>query len=134
MTTLLVIMIAAHVLSSVFWAGSTFTLARLSGLGGERLVYPQTGAAAIAVLSGGYLWTQLHGTGIGPVEQILLGGIVAALIALLVQASTGFRALSALRHQQLSEEQARQRIAAAQRLTTGLLAITAICMASARYV
>jgi hypothetical protein len=134
MTASIVIAIALHVLSSVFWAGSTFTLARLSGLGGDRLVYPQTAAAAIAVLTGGYLWTTLHGSGIGPIEQVLLGGIAAALVAIVIQLFVGLRTLDALRRRYLGEEPARRRIAVAQRVAAGLLAITAICMATARYV
>lgn len=134
MTTLVVIAIAVHVLSSVFWAGSTFTLARLSGLGGERLVYPQTGAAAVAVLTGGYLWATLHSVGIGTTERVLLGGIAAALIAIAVQVLVGFRTLGELRRQQLGEEPARRRIRVAQRFAAALLAITVICMATARYV
>src|SRR5215475_5751883 len=77
LATLIVIALAAHVLSAVFWAGSTFTLARLSGLGGERLVLPQAGAAVVAILTGGYLWHSLHGADLGPFEQVLLSGIVA---------------------------------------------------------
>ena len=33
----LIITLSLHVLSSVFWAGSSFTLARTGGLGGEKL-------------------------------------------------------------------------------------------------
>ena len=36
-----------HVLVSVFWAGTTFTLARLAGLGVEKLVFPQLGGAGL---------------------------------------------------------------------------------------
>lgn len=134
MASLIAITLAAHVLSSVFWAGSTFTLARLSGLGGERLVVPQTGAAVVALLSGGYLWHRLHDASFGMFEQVLLIGIVAALIALVVQIAAGFRTLEALRHERFDEKSARQRIAIAQRIAAGLLAITVTCMAVARYV
>ncbi|MFS8111218.1 hypothetical protein QD460_05800 [Rhizobium jaguaris] len=129
-----VIVLAVHVLSSVFWAGSAFVLARLAGLGGERLVYPQAGAAGVAMLTGGYLWTALHDAGIGPAEQVLLVGIAAALIAFAVQAFGGFPALAGLRRGQLGEEPARKRIAAVQRVAAGFLAITVVCMAVARYV
>jgi hypothetical protein len=44
--------IALHVLSGVFWAGSTFVLARSGGIGAERLAYPQV----VAVLGGIVLW------------------------------------------------------------------------------
>ena len=49
----LVIALSLHVLSSVFWAGSSFTLARTGGLGGEKLFRPQMGAALVAILTGG---------------------------------------------------------------------------------
>jgi hypothetical protein len=131
---LIVITLAAHVLSSVFWAGSTFTLARLSGLGGERLVLPQTGAAVVAVLTGAYLGHTWHGTGFGPFEQVLLIGIAAALIAMILQIVVGFRTLAALRRESLDDKPAHRRIAIAQRFAAPLLAITVICMAIARYV
>lgn len=53
MQTALVIALSLHVLSSVFWAGSSFALARTGGAGGEQLVFPQLGAATIAILTGG---------------------------------------------------------------------------------
>ncbi|MHC2673783.1 hypothetical protein ACVI1J_005946 [Bradyrhizobium diazoefficiens] len=55
MQTALVIALSLHVLSSVFWAGSSFALARTGAAGGEQLVGPQLGAAMIAILTGGYL-------------------------------------------------------------------------------
>jgi hypothetical protein len=134
LATLILIVLAAHVLSSVFWAGSTFTLARLSGLGGERLVLPQAGAAVVAILTGGYLWHTLHGTNLGPFEQVLLGGIVAALIAISLQIVVSVRTLAALRRERLDDKSAQRRIAIVQRFAAGLLAITVICMVSGRYV
>jgi hypothetical protein len=134
LVTLIVITLAAHVLSSVFWAGSTFALARLSGLGGERLVLPQAGAAVVAILTGAYLWHAMHGGGFGTFEQVLVGGIAAALTAILLQASLGFGALAALRRERLDDGSAQRRIAMAQRFAAGLLAITVVCMAIARYV
>ena len=77
MAWLIAITLAVHVLSSVFWAGSTFTMARLAGLGGARLVVPQAGAAAVAILTGAYLGNALHGGNFGAFEQVLMIGIVA---------------------------------------------------------
>jgi hypothetical protein len=134
LATLMLIVLAAHVLSSVFWAGSTFTLARLSGLGGDRLVLPQAGAAVVAILTGGYLWHTLHSTNLGPFEQVLLGGIVTALIAISLQIVVGVRALAALRRERLDDKSAQRRIALVQRFAAGLLAITVICMVIGRYV
>jgi len=134
LATLIAIALAAHVLSAVFWAGSTFTLVRLSGLGGERLVLPQAGAAIVAVATGGYLWHTLHGDSFGTFEQVLLCGAAAALIAILLQASVGFGTLAALRRERLDDTSAQRRIAMAQRFAAGLLAITVVCMAAGRYV
>ena len=134
MVTLIAIALAAHVLSAVFWAGSTFTLVRLSGLGGERLVFPQAGAAVVVILTGGYLWHTLHGDSFGTFEQVLLCGAAAALIAILLQTLVGFGALAALRRERLDDKSAQRRIAMAQRFAAGLLAITVTCMVIARYV
>ena len=48
----LIIALSLHILSAVFWAGTSFTLARTGGAGGEQLFRPQMGAAVIAVLTG----------------------------------------------------------------------------------
>lgn len=55
MQTVLVVTLVLHVLSGVFWAGSTFTLARTGGTGAEKLFRPQMGAAVVAVLTGAVL-------------------------------------------------------------------------------
>ena len=52
--------IAVHVLSGVFWAGTTFALARGQGLSAESLRKPQLGAAAVAVVSGALLGHLTH--------------------------------------------------------------------------
>ncbi|MGY4318547.1 hypothetical protein [Bradyrhizobium sp. JR3.5] len=59
MQIVLIIALSLHVLSSVFWAGSSFTLARTGGLGGEKLLVPQIGAATVAIVTGATLWA--HG-------------------------------------------------------------------------
>jgi hypothetical protein len=75
-----------HVLISIYWAGTTFTPTRLARLSDEKLVFPQVGAAAIAVLSGGYLGHALHGSSFGLTEQIGKAqlGAAAALLAVTV--------------------------------------------------
>src|SRR5947209_18996170 len=112
----LVIAISLHVLYGVFWAGSSFTLARSGGAGGEPLFRPQMGAAAIAVVTGGYLGHLLHAAAFGPSEQVLMVGILAALIAAGVQGAVGGRAIRALRAGKVDETAARSRIATAQRI------------------
>ena len=129
----LIIALSLHILSSVFWAGTSFTLARTGGVGGEALFRPQMGAAVIAVLTGGYLGHLVHAGGFGTAEQILGFGALAALVAAGVQGAIGGRAIRSLRNG-MDEAGARSRIATAQRIAAALLAVTAVCMGAARYV
>ena len=129
----LIIALSFHILSSVFWAGTSFTLARTGGVGGELLFRPQMGAATIAVLSGGYLGHLAHAGSFGTAEQILAVGALAALVAAGVQGAIGGRAIRSLRAGTGDEAGARSRIATAQRVAAVLLAVTAVCMGAARY-
>ena len=130
----LIITLSLHILSSVFWAGTSFTLARTGGAGGERLFRPQMGAAVIAVLTGGYLGHLVHAGVFGAAEQVLAVGALAALLAAGVQGAIGGRAIRGLRSGTTDEGGARSRIAVAQRIAAGLLAVTAVCMGAAKYV
>lgn len=47
-----------------------------------RALFPQTGAAVVAILTGGYLWHTLHGAGFSLFEQVKLSGVAPALICL----------------------------------------------------
>ena len=130
----LIVALSLHILSTVFWAGTTFTLARIGGVGGEQLFRPQMGAAVVAVLTGGYLGHLVHAGAFGTAEQILAVGALAALVAAGVQGAIGGRAIRSLRTGTADEADARSRIAKAQRIAAGLLAVTAVCMGAARYV
>ncbi len=130
----LIIALSLHILSTVFWAGTSFTLARTGGVGGEQLFRPQMGAAVIAVLTGGYLGHLVHAGAFGTAEQILAVGALAALVAAGVQGAIGGRAIRSLRTGTADEAGVRSRIATAQRVAAALLAVTAVCMAAARYV
>jgi len=129
----LITALSLHILSSVFWAGTSFTLARTGGVGSDRLFRPQMGAATIAVLTGGYLGHLVHASSFGTSEQILTVGALAALIAAGVQGAIGGRAIRSLRAGTADEAGARSRIATAQRVAAALLAVTAVCMGAARY-
>jgi len=129
----LIIALSLHVLSSVFWAGSSFVLARTGGAGGEQLFRPQMGAAVVAILTGGYLGHLAHSGSFGTPEKILAAGALAALIAVAVQGATGGRAIAGLRSGKADEPGARSRLATAQRIAAVLLAVTAVCMGAARY-
>jgi hypothetical protein len=129
----LIIALSLHVLSSVFWAGSSFTLARTGGLGGEKLFRPQMGAALVAILTGGYLGHAVHEGAFGTAEKILAAGALAALVAAFVQGLIGGRAILSLRGGTADIAGARSRLVTAQRIAALLLAVTAVCMGAARY-
>jgi len=133
MQTALIVALVLHVLSGVFWAGSTFVLARTGGDQAARLFRPQMGAAVVAVASGAVLWFMLHRGTPGIQERLLEIGAVSALIAAAVQ---GFGA-RAVRQAAIAGAPtglaAGDRIALSQRIAAALLALTIICMAAARY-
>jgi len=114
----LVVTLVLHVLSGVFWAGSTFTLARTGGAGAEKLFRPQMRAALVAVLTGALLWHLLHRGSPGTTEYVLAAGALAAVVAAGIQGVWGRRA---------------GHMGLAQRLAALLLGVTVICMAAARY-
>jgi hypothetical protein len=124
----LIVTLVLHVLSGVFWAGTTFALARTGGNEADRFFRPQMGAASVAVATGGVLWFFLHRGPLGTPGHLLAIGALCALLAAGVQGAMG-RNLSALSE----SEGLRRRVARSQRIAAGLLAITVTCMAAARY-
>jgi len=130
----LIIALSLHILSSVFWAGTSFTMARNGGVSGEQLFRPQMGAAVVAVLTGGYLGHLVHAGAFGTAEKILAVGALAALVAAVIQGAVGGRAIRSLRSGKADEVAARSQIATAQRAAAALLAVAAVCMGAARYV
>lgn len=134
MPALIVIALSLHLLSSVFWAGSTFTLARTGGQGAAALFRPQMGAATLAVLAGGYLWSQLHAGPEGMPEHVLGIGAMCAIIAAGVQGMLVGSSARKLRNGAMPEDEAQRRYAMAHRIAALLLAITLVCMGAQRYV
>lgn len=122
-----------HVLTAVFWAGTTFGLARTSGASAERLFAPQMGAAAIAMLSGAYLWKLTHAGGAGPAEQALIVGAVCAIAAAGVQGVLVGPVLRMLRTTAGGDAMPQKRVALAYRISAALLAVTILTMVGARY-
>jgi hypothetical protein len=132
MLVAVIVVLSIHVLSAVFWAGSTFVQARTGAAGGERLLRPQLGAGGVAMVFGVILWGLLHRGGFGPMERVLAIGAVAAVIAEGVQGAMGGPAARRLRADP-ADAQARARLATAQRIAALLLAVALICMVTARY-
>jgi len=135
MRLLVIVLLAFHVVPGVFWAGSTFVLARAGGQGADQLAYPQLGAATVSMIAGLALWGFLHGGGFGTFEQVLALGVFCAIAAAGEQRARGLPAIRRLRSASGSEAHAlRAQIAQAQRIAAGLLVVTVICMVIARYV
>jgi hypothetical protein len=134
MRTTLIIILALHVLSGVFWAGTTFALARTGGNQAALFFGPQMAAAAIAVVTGGTLWFYLHHGPLGTPGHLLAIGTLGAFLAAGVQGAMvapALRKLSALGEAEGSRW--RYRVASGQRIAAALLALTVTCMAAARY-
>jgi len=117
MQLILIVLIGLHILGGVFWAGSTFAIVRSGGAGAQALFGPQMGAATITVLAGVGLWGILHRGPGGPMEHTLALGSLCAIVAAGFQGAT--RKKNPLK---------------GQRIAAGLLLITVVCMAIARYV
>ena len=128
----LIVALVLHVLSGVFWAGTTFALARTAGNQADLFFRAQMGAAAIAVVTGGLLWYYLHHASLGTPGHLLAIGALSAFLALGMQGIVGAPALSKL--SALGESEGlRHRVARSQRIAAVLLVITVTCMAAARY-
>lgn len=123
---------AVHVLSAVFWAGSTFALARTGGTLAPRLFGPQMGAAAVAIMSGGYLWRLTQAQALGQGSRVLAVGALGAILAACLQA---VMIGSGLRQRRAAPEGdgGHRRIAITYRVSAALLAVTVFTMATARY-
>jgi hypothetical protein len=130
----LIVALVLHVLSGVFWAGTTFALARTGGNRTDLFFRPQMGAAAIAVVTGALLWFLLHHGPLGTPGELLAIGALCAFLAGGVQGAVGapaVRKLSALGEAEGSL--LRHRVATSQRIAAALLMITVTSMAAARY-
>jgi hypothetical protein len=132
MQATLIVTLVLHVLSGVFWVGSTFVLARTGGYQADRFFRPQMGAATAAVLTGALLWFLLHRGPAGIQEYVLGVGAICALLAAGVQGASA-PALRLAASGEAKEFIPSRRVAFSLRIAAGLLAITVACMAAARY-
>lgn len=129
MQHILMVVLSLHVLAAVFWAGSTFTLARAAGAGSAALFRPQLIAAAVTAGTGGYLWVTLHEGSFGSMEKLLIGGALAAMLAATVQV---LLVGSGLRLARVSGDGS-ARVRTGQRAAAVLLALATLSMGAARY-
>ncbi len=134
MSGVVIVILSLHALAAVYWAGSTFVLARDPHLSALTQFRPQMGAAVIVVLTGAYLWRLLHEGGFGPVEQVLAVGALCAIVAAGVQGALIGGARRRRTSGEIADAEAIRRIALGERIAAALLAAALICMVSARYV
>jgi hypothetical protein len=134
MRATLIVTLVLHILSGVFWAGTTFALARTGDNQTDQFFRPQMGAAIIVVATGGLLWYLVHPGSFGTTEKILAVGVFCAFVAAGVQGMSGGSALRKLSIADESEvSRLRHRVATGQRVAAAFLMITVTCMAVARY-
>jgi hypothetical protein len=126
----LILIISLHVLSGVFWAGTTFAVARSDASLALRLFRPQMGAASLAIITGILLWFYLYRGLAGAAAKTLGVGVLAALAAAAVQGVSG-RLLR--RPQGAAAAPPSSGVTTAQRFAAALLGITVACMAAARF-
>ena len=134
MQIVLIILVVLHVLSGVFWAGSTFALARLGGRFAEHLVKPQLHAAAGTVVTGVALWGIAH-RGFAGRELVLSAGAILAIVAAGIQSGVTLPAVKRLATSEQNETLALySRITVSQRIAALCLLVTVASMAASRYV
>ncbi len=131
MQILIMVAIAIHALAAFFWM-SVSSIASRNGQVGKMMFPRQMGAATMAVLTGGFLWSQLHTGGFGAYEIILAAGALCAVIAAGIQGAVVGKARRIIRAGG-DETAATQTISRANGLASGLLALCLICMVIARF-
>ena len=128
-----IVVIGLHVITGVFWAGTTITLARDPEIRIERFFRPQMGAAVIAFLTGILLWHFFHEGSFGSMEKVLGLGILTALAAAGVQGALVGSASRQLAGADAAQQpQLRAKMARGERIAAALLVITVLCMATAK--
>ena len=130
-----IVVLGLHVLTGVFWAGTTITLARVPEIKAEKFLPLQMRAAGIVMVTGALLWYFFHGAYFGSMEITLAIGIVAAFAAAGVLSAVVRSAAGKLAGADAGEEtRLRAQMAKGQRIAAGLLVLTVICMGIARMI
>ncbi len=132
MQVIIILAVSLHVLAAVMWMGSTANLARTGAVGAEVVFSRQMMGVAVVVLTGGFLWSQLHSGGFGTYERVLAVGVVCAILALTVQVAMVGMNLGRLKTDATGA--VRRRMAVGHRVAAGLLSVTLVAMVVARYI
>jgi hypothetical protein len=96
MQVVLIAVVVLHVLAGVFWAGTTFVLARNPESMTPALARAQTGAMTLAILAGIALWAVARPPEALPGTRVLEIGAACALLAAIAQIMRSQRAAMAL--------------------------------------
>jgi hypothetical protein len=130
MQWIVIVLIVLHVVTGVFWAGSSFVLARTGGLLVEKLAFPQFGAGIATLCMGLATWLlALRGLPPTPGFHVLGIGAACAVLALIVQA-TALPTVKTLKGAQADSLPQWRRVVISQRVAAVFLLLAVLAMAS----
>ena len=128
------ILIVLHVVPGVYWAGTTFALARDPMMGNLDLGRAQAGAAGVVVLMGIILMVVHYDIAPGAQEWVLGIGALLAIAAAGVQHGLAWPARRRLARSGGNEAADRRRATVGQRIASLLLALAVCTMVIWRYI
>ena len=127
-----IVILGLHMAAAVFWLFSSLILGWGQPAAASKSVFrPQMAAAALAVFTGGGLWQMLHVGAFGRPEMVLALGAVLAIAAAGGQGALVGGQIRKLRSGLVGDD---RKVLLGQRIATGLLAATLVCMVLERYV
>jgi hypothetical protein len=127
------ILIVLHAVPGVFWAGTTFALARNPMMGDLDLGKAQAGAAGVVIVMGIILMAIHYDIAPGAQDWALGIGALCALIAAGVQHGLAWPARRRIVQGNGDDATNRQRAMIGQRMAALLLVVTVIAMVTWRY-
>lgn len=132
MAALMMILIVLHVVPGVFWAGSTYAMARDPMMGDRSLGMAQAGTAGLAILVGIILWGMNHNFAGAQAWDLGIGAL-CAIVAIGVQHGMAWPARRRLAAGTGDEAENRRRAMLGQRIAALLLVVTVAAMVTWRY-
>ena len=133
MNILMMVLIVLHVVPGVYWAGTTFALARDPMIGDAILGRAQAGAAGVVIVMGIILMAIHYDLPAGAAAWDLGIGALCALIAAGVQHGIAWPARRRLAAGTGDAAANRQRAALGQRIAALLLVVTVVTMVIWRF-